>query len=424
MKKWLSILFATFLVLALFSGCSSSNSSSTASNTSNKSAGKIVIWTYFGQVKDLAAQFEKKYPKIKVDVKVFPGDQYQTKLLSALQSGTDVPDIFDLERGYIGKFIDSSFIQDLSAMGGNDLVKGYVPYVQELGRDSEGKLKAVADTSSPGAYWYIKANAKKWLGTDDSNKISQMVNSYDKIIALGEKINKESNGKVHLVSSSGDLFNIEAYNTQPFVKNGKLQIDPAWEKIYNTQKAMFNNNVEGKLDFVSAGWGYALNDGSVILTAMPAWGGFMVDNKDNKANSKFGIANTPKGWYMGGTYHSIYKNSPNKDLAYKFMQYVASKEWQTYNLKTTGNMPGLESVFKDNLNSFTFPMFGDENVLKPYFDMVKNIPAEKADKYGEDVRAKWVKIAGEGVKNNEDYNQVVKDFTQEVQNTFPDVQVK
>ncbi|MDF0753050.1 extracellular solute-binding protein, partial [Marinobacter sp. 71-i] len=80
-------------------------------------------------------------------------DQYQTKLLTALQSGKDLPDIFDLERGYIGKFIDSKFLADLSAMGGEDLVKDYVPYVQGLGRSSDGKLKAISDHSSPGGFW-------------------------------------------------------------------------------------------------------------------------------------------------------------------------------------------------------------------------------------------------------------------------------
>ncbi|MDN4072990.1 extracellular solute-binding protein [Fictibacillus terranigra] len=424
MKKWLAMILSVILMVGVISGCSSNESTSSNANKGNKEVeGKLVIWTFFGQVKDMAKEFEKKYPKAKVEVKVFPGDQYKTKLLTALQSGQNVPDIFDLERGYIGQFVNSNFAANLSDMGGEKLVKDYVPYVQELGRDQKGDLKAISDHSSPGGFWYIKSNAKKWLGTDDPEKIGEMVNSWDKIIDLGKKVSKESNGKTHLISSYGDVYNIEAYHMDPWVKDGKLNIDPRWKKAYKTQKEIFNNNVDAKLDFFSAGWGNAINDGSVVLTAMPAWAGFMVDNKGNKSNGKYGIAKTPTGLYMGGTYRAIYEKSPNKDLANQFIKFIASKEWQEHNLKTTGNMPALETVYKDNLDSYTSPLFGNQNILKPYYDLVKDIPAQKADKYGEEILSLWRKVAGQGIKDNANVDKVISKFKKEVKNAFPELQV-
>ena len=232
-KKWLMMVLSVLLVGSMLAGCGSkaSDSSGTASgDDSGKAAesgelkGHLVIWTFFDQVKDMADQFQAKNPGVTVDVKMFPGDQYQTKLLTALQSGRDVPDIFDLERGYIGKFIDSKFLTDLSAMGAEDLVKDYIPYVQELGRSQDGKLRAISDHSSPGGFWYLRDTAKKYLGTDDPDKVSDMVSSWDKIIELGKKVAADSGGKVHLIQNAGDLFDIEAYNTQPWVKDGKLNI--------------------------------------------------------------------------------------------------------------------------------------------------------------------------------------------------------
>lgn len=426
MKKWLSILLASVLVLSLFAGCSKDEETATGSTkkgNDNKVEGKLTIWTFFGQVKDMATEFEKKYPDAEVEVKIFPGDQYQTKLLNVLQSGRDVPDIFDLERAYLDKFINSKYTTNLSDMGAEDLVKDYVPYVQALGRDAKGDVKAISDHSSPGGFWYIKENAKKYLGTDDPEKIGQMVDSYDKIIELGKKVNKDSNGKVHLISHYGDIYNMEAYNTNPWVKDGKLTIDSAWKKSYELQKEIFNNDVDAKLEFFSAGWGNAINDGNVVLTAMPAWASFMVDNKDDKAKGKFGVARTPKGFYLGGTYRSIYEKSPNKELAYKFIEFIAGKEWQQHNLEATGNMPGLLSVYEDNLETYKSPMFGDQNVLKPYYDTVKDIPDYKSDKYGEEVLSKWRKVAGQGIKDNADIDSVIKKFKKEVKNTFPELKV-
>ncbi|REE92713.1 carbohydrate ABC transporter substrate-binding protein (CUT1 family) [Paenibacillus taihuensis] len=441
-KKWLTTATSVVLAAGLLAGCGTSNNNNTT-NTGDTNAGgnnattntgtnnggtqalsgKLVIWTFFDQVKDMAEQFHAKNPGVTVDVKMFPGDQYQTKLLTALQSGKDVPDIFDLERGYIGKFIDSQFLTDLSAKGGDDLVKDYIPYVQALGRSTDGKLKAISDHSSPGGFWYQKDIAKKYLGTDDPDKISDMVSSWDKIIELGKKVAADSGGKEHLIQNAGDLFDIEAYNTQPWVKDGKLTIDPKWQTVYENQLKIRANNVDAKLPFMSAGWGNALNDGSVVLTSMPAWAGFMIDNKDNKANGKFGVAKTPEGFYVGGTYRGIYSKSPNQDLAYEFIKYIAGTEWQQHNLEKTGNMPGNGAVYEANLDTYKSPFFGEQNILKPYYESVKAMPAIQPDKYGEDILSKWRKAAGDGIANNSSYDDVVAAFKKEVKNTFPEVSV-
>jgi multiple sugar transport system substrate-binding protein len=445
--RMLSMMLAIVLTISIAVGCSdqnnnaggSSNDQNTtpsandqanepADNNDNTSSekkleGKLTIWTFFGQVEDMGKKFEEKHPDVDVEVKVFPGDQYQTKLLTALQSGKDAPDIFDLERGYIGKFINSNFVTDLSAMGAEDLVKDYVPYVQELGRGNDGKLYGISDHSSPGGFWYIKENAKKWLGTDDPAEIGAMVDSWDKVIELGKKISADSGGKVHLISHFGDVSNVEAYHMDPWVVDGKLNIDSRWEEVYEVQKQIRSNNVDAKLEFFSAGWGNAINDGSVVLNALPAWAGFMIDNKDGKAVGKFGVASTPKGFYMGGTYRTIYSKSPNKELAYEFVKYIASPEWQAYNLGATGNMPGSLKVYEENLESFKASFFGEQNILKPYYAMMKEVPPLKADKYGEEVLGKWRKVSGEGLENSVSFNDVVVNFKKEVGNAFPEIKM-
>ncbi|MFD2334358.1 ABC transporter substrate-binding protein [Cohnella sp. GCM10020058] len=449
-KSWLPVSLALILILTLLSACGGNNNGNNASPSSSASAspsasepaaspsasasssesaapsalsGKLVIWTFFDQVNDMAAKFMEKNPGVQVEVKMFPGDQYQTKLLTALQSGKDLPDIFDLERGYIGKFIDSKFLADLSALGAEDLVKDYVPYVQGLGRSSDGKLKAISDHSSPGGFWYLKETAKKYLGTDDAAEIGAMVSDWDKLIETGKKVYDQSGGKVHLIESANDLFDIMAYNTDAWVKDGALNIDPKWKDTYAVQQKIRESNVDAKLDFMSAGWGTALNSGTVVLTSMPAWAGFMIDNKDDKAVGKFGVAPAPLGFYTGGTYRGIYDKSPNKELAYEFIKYIASSEWQTYNLGKTGNMPGLATVYQDNMDSFKSTFFGDQNILKPYYDTVAKMPALSADKYGEEILSLWRKTAGQGITNKTDYDKVVASFKKEVKNAFPDLKV-
>ncbi|MBD2868788.1 ABC transporter substrate-binding protein [Paenibacillus arenilitoris] len=431
--KWFSMMVALVMVLTIAAGCGNNaggNAGNEPAQTDTPPAdgpkeleGKLVVWTFFDQVKEMGAKFEEKHPGVKVEVNIFPGDQYQTKLLSAMQSGNNVPDVFDLERGYIGKFIDANFIADLSAMGIEEQLTDYIPYVRELGRAADGTIRAVSDHSSPGSFWYIRENAKKYLGTDDPDQISEMVGSWDKIIELGKKVYEQSGGKAYLMQNAGDVFDIAAYNTEPWVKDGKLNIDPKWKTYYETQQQIRANNVDAKLGFMSAGWGNALNDGTAVLSAMPAWATFMIDNKDDKAVGKFGVAKSPEGFYTGGTYRGIYEKSPNKELAYEFIKYIASPEWQEYNLGKTGNMPASGKVYQDNMDTFKVNLLGDQNPMKIYYELVNEMPGIAPDKYGEEVLSKWRKVAGQGITDNTSYDDVVASFKKEVKNAFPDIQV-
>jgi multiple sugar transport system substrate-binding protein len=386
--------------------------------------GELEIWTFFGQVEDMAAGFEEKYPNVDVNVSVFPGDQYQTKIMTAIQTRTDVPDIFDLERGYMGKFINQNFVTDLSAMGADELVEDYVPYVRALGEGENGEIRAISDHSSPGAFWYHRDQAKEYLGTDDPEEVTEMVSNWESIIELGKQVQEDSNGEVHLFSHFGDVFNVEKSHQERWVQDGQLVIDPNWEEVINHMREVRDGGVDAKLGFFSAGWGDALNEGNVIMFAMPAWAGFMVNNEDGKAEGKYGLAMTPKGYYDGGTYRSIYEGSENKELAYEFIKYIASEEWQERNLEATGNMPGLQTVYEDNKESFTHEFFGDQQVLDVYNDVVMDIPAVRATETDEDISRMFYDTVSAGIENNRSNEEILERFTSEVRNAYPDLQVE
>lgn len=431
MKSW-SILVILTLMVGLLSACgggkeeaSPQSSEGTESVQNNgELQGKLVIWSFFDQVKEMANKFMEKHPGVEVDVKLFPGDQYQTKLQTALQTGSDAPDIFDLERSYVGKFVNSPFVEDLSKMGADELLKDYVPYVAALGKDENGAIKAISDHSSPGGFWYNREQAKKYLGTDDPLEVSEMLSSWDKIIELGKKVVEESDGKVHLLTNTEDVIFFNQYHNEPWVKDGKFNYDPKWNDVLNIQREIRESGVDAKLGYFTPGWGNALNDGSVIAIAMPAWAGFMVDNKDDQAIGKYGIAMGPEGYYMGGTYRSIYSKSQNKELAYEFIKFVASEEWQDYNLQKTGNMPALKTVYEKNMDSFKMEYTGDQNILRMYYDISMSIPATIPDKYSEDIQKIFVKQSLEAIDNNGTNEEVYENVTKQVKSDYPELGVE
>ncbi|MCL6442389.1 MAG: ABC transporter substrate-binding protein [Alicyclobacillus sp.] len=430
-RKWMLSSVVGMAVLAL-AGCSAQGTAQNQEPVTVNGAAKtqpvvhLTQWTYYGPAQLAATQFEKLHPNIKITVKVFPGDQYETKLQQALSTGTDVPDIFDLDMGYIGKFINTPYVLDLKPLGGNKLVKDMVPYVAAAGEKSNGDVAAVTDTSSPGGFWYNRAAAKKWLGTDDPVKISQMVSTWPKLIALGEKVNRESKGKVHLLDFSGVVQAVEQYHMQPFIQNNKLVIDPRWTQILDIMRTINAKGVDAKLPTFSSGWGNALNDHSAnpqaILFGVPSWAGFMIDAKT--ANGKYGVAKAPKGYYEGGRYAAIYAHSPNQQAAYEFLKFLASSRWQVWNLKNTANMPSLQSVFKQNWNTYRYPWFGNQNVLQMYYKIAMDIPAQKQDPYNNDIISMFGNAASTAIAQNKPDSWVIDQIKQQVRAAYPSVQVQ
>jgi len=385
-------------------------------------SGHLVIWTFFDQVKLMATQFQKKNPGVTVDVKVFPGNDYETKIRLALQTGQSTPDIFDLERGYIGKFLDTPFVEDLSALGAEALVKDYIPYAAALGRDHNGIIRAVTDNCSPGGFWYRRDVAATYLGSGDPAKVSAMVSSWDKIIALGTKVAQASKGQVHLLASYNDALMVNQYSTQPWVNGLKLTIDPAWNGVLDTARQIRAHGVDAKIDAAfSPAWGAAWNNGSVVMFAWPSWIGFMIDKK--KLAGKWAIATAPKGYYSGGTYRAIYAKSKNKALAYEFVKFIASPEWQNYNLKQTLNMPALRSVFTSNAETFHDPLLGNQPVLKTYYAIAEKIPPHRPDKYSEAILALFGGIVGEMIRTNQPNQWAFDQLKKRVRNAYPELTV-
>ena len=120
MKKALSLLLVLAMVLSFaVYGVQASAEADT------ELTGTLTYWTYTDNAYQLTTEFAKKYPNVTVDVQVFGGDEYKTKILTALQDGTNVPDMFDLEEGYVYEFLDSSLIADLSYVDIEKLTENY-----------------------------------------------------------------------------------------------------------------------------------------------------------------------------------------------------------------------------------------------------------------------------------------------------------
>lgn len=297
-KKLLSVLLSAAMLAAVLAGCGSSapapaestgNDASVPAAESSQAAetgseeteaaqadpasleGEFTYWTYTDSANNLVNAFNEKYPNVKIDLQVFGGDEYKTKILTALQSGDNVPDVFDLEENYMYEFLDSDLIADLSYMNIEELTKDFYDFQVAGMKDSTGKFKAMSFQSSPVGFWYLRDACEEWLGTSDPAEISAMLTDWPTIIAKGEEVYEKSNGTVQLWPNIAEMVKVDAFSFDPLVRDSKLEITDDWIGMIDNMRTMYNSKANAELGSWSSEWAAAWNDGKILFRVMPSW---------------------------------------------------------------------------------------------------------------------------------------------------------
>lgn len=381
-------------------------------------SGTFTWWTFFDQAPFLKEQFEAKHPNIKINLEMFGGDEYQTKLMTTLMSGQGVPDLMDLEEGYVYKFIESDRFADLSKLGGDELVKDYYPWAVAMGRDTNGVLKGICDNVSPVAFWYIRSAMAEWLGTDDDVEIAAMLSDWDKIIEVSRDVKARSGGKVHLLPNLGEMVKVDGYSITPFVRDGKFAIDPQWYGLIDIMRQLYTENLVPDLGSWSGEWASAWNAGTLLIRVMPSWD-FFTNWDLNDGN--VGVAKPPKNSYEGGTYRAIYADSKKSDLIMEFLKFMTSEEFQTANLDVNNQMPANQAVMQALGADYSASRFGGQNVLATYDAISNGIKDIIPDKYTRRAQNLFSKHATEGIRNGLNNDQIISNFKKELKDEFPEI---
>lgn len=142
----------------LLTGCTSPGSSTTDKATVSQAdidkaldtPTKLTFWTWVPDIENEVALFEKKYPKIDVEVvNVGSGADEYTKLRTALKAGKGAPDVAQIEYQYLSSFRLTDSLADLSPYGAADLGDEYVEWVWNQVKTEDGSVWAIPQDSGP-----------------------------------------------------------------------------------------------------------------------------------------------------------------------------------------------------------------------------------------------------------------------------------
>ncbi len=369
---------ASAVVLAtalLVTGCGQAKMSDTSGSTSTvddkPATGNLTLWAPSGDVdglKEVIKGFEKENPKVHVEITVVA--DAQTKFGTAIAAGT-TPDIAALytQQQYPllltnafapvpkGLVDPKSFFPGSYEQGVVDGVAYSVPwysytyaviYRKDFAEAAGVSAPQTTDDLIPFLKGLEKGGAKKGLGYDVG------WNSFDgEDLALwsyseGAKLLNDDETKWQL--DSPEVIKAAKFMGSIFTENVASPDGPGFMDM---QPYLVNGNI-GSL--ISGPWVISQLDG---VAKSPGW-----------TKEHIGVAPMPAGpagsfGPVDGGSWGVFKNSKNKDAAWKLVRYLSQESAQVAQFKAYGSLPAVVGAWDD-------PAIAGQPLLQPFLEQLKS----------------------------------------------------
>lgn len=374
--------------------------SAAEAETNTDLSGTLEVWGWTTDPEYQIEAFEKAYPNVTVNYTMI-GTDYDTKMQTIVDNRTEGPDVFYADVKTVKNYIESDAWETLNADPYNIDVSDSEDYTVKLGSDSDGNVKALSYQATPGGFWYKRDLAKKYLGTDDPDEISEMLSTTDGMLDVAEKLKEGSNGETHMFASYKDLWQFANYGMRSlaWVDGDKFQMDDYIPEFFDLAKTVRDNGYDAKIDTWSEAWYASCADDSVFGYAEPTWGlQYVIQTGAPDSEGNWGLASMPAAYFNGGSYLGIYQESQNKELAAEYVKFVCTnKDFLAQYANDKGDYTSLKSVNKEIADSGyeeswcagqnTFKFFSDQmdkintDIVTKYDDTIGNLMLNNVDLY-------------------------------------------
>ena len=374
--------------------------SAAEAETNTDLSGTLEVWGWTTDPQYQIEAFEKAYPNVTVNYTMI-GTDYDTKMQTIVDNRTEGPDVFYADVKTVKNYIESDAWETLTDDPYNIDVSDSEDYTVKLGSDSDGNVKALSYQATPGGFWYKRDLAKKYLGTDDPDEISEMLSTTEGMLDVAEKLKEGSNGETHMFASYKDLWQFANYGMRSvaWVDGNKFQMDDYIPEFFDLAKTVRDNDYDAKIDTWSEAWYASCADDSVFGYAEPTWGlQYVIQTGAPDSEGNWGIASMPAAYFNGGSYLGVYQESQNKELAAEYVKFVCTnKDFLAQYAKDKGDYTSLKSVNKEIADSGyeeswcagqnTFKFFSDQmdkintDIVTKYDDTIGNLMLNNVDLY-------------------------------------------
>jgi multiple sugar transport system substrate-binding protein len=340
----------------------------------------LTVWAWTVQSKDIVTAFEKKYPKVKINlVNAGTGTTEYTKLANAIKAGSGAPDIAQIEYYALPQFALSGDLVNLDTFGLGSLQSDFSTAIWDS-VDINGSLEGLPQGGGPMALFYNK-------NVFDKYKLPVPV-TWTEYVSDAKKLHA-ANASEYITNDTGDpgfvTSMIWSAGGHPYQVSGTKNVainlqDAGSEKFANLWTPMIKDGLVDPVTSFTSQWYQGLANGTIASLVTGGWmpGGLETDVPSGKGDWR--VAPMPE-WtpgqaadaQNGGSSDAILKSSKNQLAAAGFLEFMDSGPGaQIY--ANDGGFPVMKSILASSsyLNA-TPAYFGGQQINRVLAQAAKEV---------------------------------------------------
>ncbi|MCL2763458.1 MAG: extracellular solute-binding protein [Treponema sp.] len=411
MKRAL-ILLGVVLVLFGMSGC-------------EKESG-IAVWSFTDEFKEMIMDhYIPAHPDVKVKYSMTTTEQFTNKLDPVLASGRGTPDVFALEAAFVRKYVESGLLLDLTDIYERNKEK-LLTYPVEVG-SYNGRVYGMSWQACPGALFYRRSFAQKYIGTDDPAVVQTYFSDFNKFLETAQLLKDKSGGSCAVVASRRDLYHpFAGGRVQPWVVDEKLHIDPAMEALMDISKIMHDNRFDGRVGGQWAeSWFAGMNDklrdekGNLIEVFgyfLPTWGlHYALKTNAPDTSGDWAMIPGPAPYRWGGTWIGAWKNTKNAEAVKHMIEWLTTNDdfLETW-ARETGDLVSNTAVVDRIKDGYTEPFLAGQNHYAAFAAMAQSVDGRLAQGTDQAIELLFFESLTAYVEGEKSKAQALADFRAQV----------
>ncbi len=341
-------------------GSAAGSSAPAATISAGPATGNLTMWAQGAEGENLPAllkEFEAANPGVTVDVTAIPWDAAHNKYQTAIAGG-QTPDVAQMGTTWMGDFADA-----------------FDPTPSDFDKAGffSGSVKSTdVNGTKVGVPWYVDTRVvfyRKDLA--EQAGYSTFPANYDDFKSMAKAMQDKAGAKwgIQLLAGGSDSFQ----STLPFGWSSGAELmssgnqawtldSPEWADALRYYQSFFTDGIANPAPNTGAGAAEsAFVDGSAPMMIS---GPYEIGNLEKAGGAgfadKYAVATLPKDKsatsFVGGSNLAVFKNSPNRDAAWKLVQWLSQPETQVKWYQATGDLPSVESAWTDKV------LAGDEKL--------------------------------------------------------------
>jgi len=436
MKKFVALLLAALMVVALFAACTEQPATPPVDNGDDPvvvEEGKVFnIYAWNEEFKGFFEAYYTVPEDVTVNWIINPSDGgvYQQKLDEALLNQANAAadekiDMFLAEADYILKYVESDYTMDITEIGYENADTMY-EYTIKAASDQNGVCKGVSFQCCPSALIYRRSIAEDVLGSSEPADVQAALDSWEKFEAVAATAKEKG---YYMTASFAETFRTFSNNcTTAWVDADKnLVFDDninAW--IEQTKNFMDNGYT------LSAGiWDDEKNqqmfaDGKTMCFFGPAWYfNFCMGNAQDPekgCSGDWAIVEGPQAHFWGGTWLLAPAGTDNPTMLKEIFEMFTINEDVCSKLVSEQNQyPNNTAVVEKFANDATYgnAFLGGQNDIAVFSEMTGNIKWENHTQYDQLLNEGLQTYLGDYFNGNLTLDEALANYYQYVNETYP-----